>query len=357
MRTVHVARPVRTREAGADVLAATVTVRGRPHVVRFRATAGPVHDGVELFLLVAVPIALRERARLTSDAPASPRLLANLPRFAARFHAWDRRLCLTGVAVPAAAPPLRPTRAVAAFFSGGVDSFHTLFVHDDAITDLVFVHGFDLPLAKETLRRQVATRLAAAAAARGKGFVEVETDLRALTDRYARWGENAHGPALAAVGHLLAGRYARIFVPGEFFPRTRHPLSRGSHPDTDPLLSSEAVEIVHDGAGVTRAKKLARVASDETVRRTLRVCWENRGDAYNCGACSKCLRNLALLRALGHEGKVTTFARALDLGRLEALDLAMGEWREGMEAALAMTRARGGDPGLERSLRRLLARR
>jgi len=46
-------------------------------------------------------------------------------------------------------------RGVGCFFSGGVDSFYTLLKHRREITDLVVVHGFDLPLASDPLRRSL----------------------------------------------------------------------------------------------------------------------------------------------------------------------------------------------------------
>jgi hypothetical protein len=53
-----------------------------------------------------------------------------------------------------------PAPGVACFFSGGLDSFHTLFKNLDKITHLIFVHGIDIPLNNSALRTRPPTRQA-----------------------------------------------------------------------------------------------------------------------------------------------------------------------------------------------------
>src|SRR5262249_41756622 len=135
-----------------------------------------------------------------------------------------------------------------------------------------------------------------AAAELGLPLVEVRTDVRAFSDRFSRW-DHYHGAALATVAHLLAPYFSRVFVPATQTYAFLAPL--GSHPLLDPLWSSEDVELVHDGLEAPRLDKLAVVASEPAARHWLRVCWENRNGAYNCGRCEKCLRTMVALDALG----------------------------------------------------------
>ena len=67
----------------------------------------------------------------------------------------------------------------------------------------------------------------------------------------------------------------------------------------DPLWSTEAVEIVHDGCGQTRVEKIKYISQNETVMKNLRYCWENRDVEYNCGKCEKCLRTATCLEIAG----------------------------------------------------------
>ena len=51
-----------------------------------------------------------------------------------------------------------PASGVGCFFSGGLDSLHTLFKNLDKITHLIFVHGIDIPLNNSALRTRPPTR-------------------------------------------------------------------------------------------------------------------------------------------------------------------------------------------------------
>ena len=97
-----------------------------------------------------------------------------------------------------------------------------------------------------------------------------------------------------------------------------------SHPALDPLWSTEAVEVVHDGAETRRVDKVAALAASPLALRYLRVCWENRGGAYNCGRCGKCMRtmvDLDLAGALGHtvDATGTVSTRDTPRGRPESV--------------------------------------
>lgn len=177
-----------------------------------------------------------------------------------------------------------------------MDSFYSVLKHRAELTALVFVHGFDVPLSQAVLRARVAGSLQEAAVALGVPLIEVETDLRAFSDRYVQWDE-FHGAALASVGHLLSTQFRRIYVPATTTYAALVPL--GSHPLLDPLWSTEQIEFVHDGCEATRLEKLEKLAACEPARRWLRVCPKNDGGAYNCGRCEKCVRTMTALRVLG----------------------------------------------------------
>ena len=70
-------------------------------------------------------------------------------------------------------------------------------------------------------------------------------------------------------------------------------------PLTDPLLSSESFRIVHDGAGFTRMEKIETIAEWPEAFAGLRVCWAGRQRDRNCGRCSKCVRTILAIRAVG----------------------------------------------------------
>ena len=94
----------------------------------------------------------------------------------------------------------------------------------------------------------------AAAADLGKELIEVETNMRAITDPYETW-HLAHGIGIAAVALLLQGQLERIYVPASFAYADLAPW--GTHPLLDPLWGTEAIDLVHDGCELVRAEKVA----------------------------------------------------------------------------------------------------
>ena len=69
-----------------------------------------------------------------------------------------------------------------------------------------------------------------------------------------------------------------------------------------PLLSTRRLSIIVDGAQYTRTQKLERIADLEYVKQNLNVCVRHdteAADPKNCSECSKCLRTLIVLEAMG----------------------------------------------------------
>lgn len=297
-------------------LAIDLATAGGPRSVRIAALAGPAltaHEGTaDAALAAALLPAMHLHEDLDLEAPVSGQLLRTSAEVQDIFWTWDRTLRLRSpryqrVAVTAPTRAASPSvedpdrRGTAAFFTGGVDSFHTAVVHRDELDALVFVHGFDVRLDDRALRDQVAARLRAAADALDLPLVEIETDLQALGDRSGVGWPDYHGAALATVAHVLGDRFSRVLIPATH--TYAHLEGLGSHPLLDPRWSSDRVAIVHVGADANRVDKLRRIVEEPAARQHLRVCWENRGGAYNCGRCEKCVRTGVAARIAGVEGR------------------------------------------------------
>ena len=273
------------------------------------------HVGDALAVTALLP-AMALGSDLELEWPVDPVLLERLDTVQDVFCTWSRRKQrLTGsgptyrrIEVAAAetepAPP-SDERVTALMFSGGVDSFYSVLSLGDRVDVLVFVHGLDVRL-DDPVRDAVAGQVRAAAEQLGLPLLEVETDVRALTDPLAAW-EDTHGAALAAVGHLLADRVATVVVPATLTYDALYPL--GSHPLVDPLWGSTAVRMVHHGAEADRVAKMAAIASSPAARRWLRVCPRYDGGTENCGRCEKCLRTMTAARLAGADGVFATLPR------------------------------------------------
>ena len=123
----------------------------------------------------------------------------------------------------------------------------------------------------------------------------------------ADWGKVAHGCALAAVGLLFEERYKSLLIPSTH--RYDDLIPWGSHPLTDPLLSTNSLKVIHDGAAYSRVAKSERLSKCELALSTLQVCWETKAYA-NCEKCEKCCWTMAILMLLGALERCSTFTAA-----------------------------------------------
>lgn len=314
------------------------------------------------WLVALLPLAVTLGEPLRVAGTVDSRLFSNLHRVMQVWAAWYPGV--SGVSIEADLAPdddVAGAPRTAAFFSGGVDSFFTALrpgsdgapAESLPLDDLITVWGFDVPLAREEAGRRLRDRLGKAAAALERGFVDVVTNIRATRLASAPWGPLAHGCALAAVAHLLGTRYGRVLIAATGGYRDLHPW--GSHPLTDPLLSSRTTAVVHDGAAFTRVEKTAVLADSPVALRTLRVCWRSESD-QNCGACGKCYRAMLILELLGALHRCATFPRgALDLRRAARVYCAESwDFREVRDIeALAVARGRA---DIARAARRAMRR-
>jgi len=282
-----------------------------------------VSDSADPWLACLMPLAATLGEPLAIPLAGDPVLLKNVRGLNEIWKAWYPRLHMVRLDVPAAAAVAgeRPGK-VASLFSGGVDGFFTALRHLDAsaaadgtaIDDLVFVRGFDIPLAERDGYEKTFLALSDAAADLGKRLVVVATNLRET--RLNRVNVNLlwHGPGLLSTTLALEKRYRVVFIPSTH--SYLHLAPWGSHPLTDPLLSTTATRIVHDDPCFSRTEKLERIAGCPTVLRTLRVC-PRSGAHFNCSNCSKCFRTMATLEVLDALDKCATFdASRFSLDRL-----------------------------------------
>lgn len=289
---------------------------------------------------------------LRMDEPISPRVLRTQREFQAIQRAWslswpfgDPPLEEVEVLAPVREPEVRqPVGRVAAFFSGGVDSWSTVLENPD-LTDLIFVRGVDiLPRLthQEGLADRVEERLREAADELGLQWHAVETNLRELSeatgpeDPIARW-EIYFGCAVTAVALFLGRAFDRVLIASDSDYEVMD--KRGAAWMVDQLWSNENLEIVDDGGRFNRVERTLRIATHPVVRKSLRVCWENPDGAYNCGRCGKCLLTMATLDTADALGQIETFPDELDLDAVSQVKLPMTVlltlWEDLLDAARA----------------------
>ena len=303
-----------------------------------------VPDRLDGWLLWLLPHAFETQQELILEGPVDPELLKNAKKLMEVWSRWrpGHRPVRVHSEPDDERSTTKQTGRTGLFFTAGVDSFFSLFHHDEAtrlfpgqgqrpVDDLIYVWGFDIPLGNTDANRVKQATLADIAQKTGKSLVTVMTNLRE-TGVQEHWGEVMHGPALGGVGLHLGNRWRTVLLSSGLAPgdTQRH----GTSPLTDPLLSSLATHTVPYGADYDRFEKLSYIMNFAVVLDTLHVCWEERSQ-NNCSRCEKCYRTMLALDVLGVREKVTTFSRAsLDLGRLAAV------WKDKPQIALMYERLR-----------------
>lgn len=247
---------------------------------------------------------------LSTKGEISQKYLFSLAKIQDILISWDSSL--QRVHFPELAPVEKKASnndRVGSFFTGGVDSFYTFLKNKEEITDLIFVHGYDVNLKDISLRERISESLNKVAAHFNKNLIEIETNLRTLLNPFVSWPLLAHGAALAAVGHLLSEDFKRIYIAATHTFDNVFPW--GSNPVLDPLWSSEKLQFIHDGCEADRIEKIKFISEYDFALENLRVCYENRGGAYNCCECYKCLRTMISLEVIGILKQAKTFHKPL----------------------------------------------
>jgi len=234
-----------------------------------------------------------EPVQVAPGFPISTEFLENITELQRIFHCWNRLLKIVEVQCDTA--PAQPgNEHVGCFYSGGVDSSHTLIRNLQTITDMVLINGFDFMIEPEMFDR-ITARNATIAHQLNKNLLPVKTNFYLFEQANRLQRTLSHGSCLASVA--LALGFGTFYVPSSHTYTYDELYPHGSHPLTDRLWSNGTTEIIHYGSGWHRSKKLEEITSFPAILENLVVCWINPDQ--NCGKCVKCLRTMTSLRLLG----------------------------------------------------------
>lgn len=287
------------------------------------ADADGLGAGASSFLTaVAYPAAHAREARIAVAGAVCPRLAAGLATVLRTLAGWYPGTLTVPRVEPRdgfVAPVPAPTRRAALFLSGGVDSLDALREaaaafppgHPRAVRDLFFVHGLDIGAPRQAPRERffarARARLEEVAAAVGARLVPVWTNVRTLEPVGKAWPAAWFGPGTVAVAHAFDRRVTEVGLAASLDVEGLGPV--GSHPATDPYLSSAALDVRHEGVHRSRLEKLRALVAWAPARDALRVCWQEvpEDGPLNCGGCRKCVRVRLGLEALGATDAFPTF--------------------------------------------------
>jgi hypothetical protein len=263
----------------------------------FRVGAGfePVLSA-DPFVAAALLPSMLEGSAIEVELPVSEPLVRNLEELQDVYHCWNPRLRKVGLKCRTVSAPA-PLERIGSFYSGGVDSNHSLIRHQEEISDLILISGFDFEMDQETFGAVVA-RLSPIAEAFSKVLRPIETNFFQFEQTCRLHRFLSHGSCLAATALLLGFR--KIYIPSSHTYRELRPW--GSHPLTDRLWANGRTELVHDGAADRRTDKIRQISGNQRLIDNLVVCWAKPNE--NCGVCGKCLRTMTTFRLLGIKSPV-----------------------------------------------------
>jgi hypothetical protein len=326
---------IRSRADGAErTRSALLTWAGGSFELTVRGPIATIDatDDSSAHLCVGLPLAMRSSEPLEVEGPVSPQLAARVDDLQAAYRAWNPEWSATEVitspspsspgssASPSSSsskgPAGGPVAATGAFFSRGLDSMYTATAEDGDV--LVFVDGLE-PRHDEVVRKEEIRLAHEAATLVGKPLVVVETNVRALTDRFGTDWEDVLGAGLSFVAHHLPNGLRSMIVPSSDSFESIEPC--GSSPLLDPLMSTERMAIAHGSISRTRLGKVRWLAEHHPeLLAYLKVCFaQNRPD--NCGECGKCLHTMVCLHAAGVLPRASQFPPEVDVERVRALRL------------------------------------
>ena len=294
---------------------AAILHEGKTSTIFFECDDPALVPSPEALLAVTLMPAMRAGAELQMGTEISKRILEAVPTLQDIHHTWYPDF-FQHIPVTETTPVERhnpEAQRVGLFFSLGVDSWYTFLKHRDTITDLIFVWGVDIFFNQTSLFEEAKRNLQIVADAFQKNLVIVKTNMTEFTDPYTPY-HHIFGSALSGIGHLLSGGLKTVYISAHL--TYKNLIEAGSHALVDPLWSSETLQVIHEGEDAPRLEKVRLLAQDEVAMQTLRVCWRNIGEVYNCGTCEKCLRTMVALQAVGALERCATFNTKIDIKQL-----------------------------------------
>lgn len=317
-------------------------------------------DSANPWIATLLMPAMRLGETLKVKAPASRKMLEGVNKFMEIIHQWAPEYKQIDIQGEGFCDTSLKGKAIGSFFSGGVDSFYTVLKNrnsnvseEEKISKLIFIRGFDIGLHDEELYSSSFNAVESTAKDLGVTLFTCSTNIKEeLCGNYANW-ELCHGLFLLASAYSVEKIWKTIYVPSTHTYLDMFPW--GSHPLTDPLISTDGIDVVHDGCEATRVQKvISQIAKSETALKHLRVCWQNLHGKYNCGECKKCIRTKVNLEVAGVLQKCQTFERGINFSSIKKLELITANDRsfmqENYDAAIEM----GCSPKLIRALKKSL---
>lgn len=281
-------------------------------------------DRYDAFLVGLLYSAMMYGEDIKIDGKISRKLLYNINHYVIPLiHSYSPETTIIKVESNEVTNEAYRGEGVGTGFSGGIDSFHTIYRHYELEKDPAYklnsflflnvgAHGYN---GDEITRIKFEKRydyLKEFPEETGLEFIAVDSNL----PDFLEWGHQKIHSISGAAGILfLQKKYKRYLYAsaglryGEAiqYAHSYKNLDIGAYSDPIllPLLSTESTELISDGLSSDRVEKTIEILNYEPVYRYLNVCVSGDDTHENCSICSKCSRTLMTINSLGKLDEVS----------------------------------------------------
>ena len=284
-----------------------------------------VTEKLDGFLIGLLIFAMKKGEDIYLDWPVSEKLFFNLSNY------YIKILAITTSLKPVKIYPSSldngtsypSENAVATGFSGGVDSFCTIYERlfkknipeSYKITHFIFnnagSHGeFDIVHGRKLFNERY-EMLKSFPEEIDKDFIKIDSNISDILNINF---ELTNTPRNLSAVLLLQKLFSKYYYASSYnyldcFVGASDTATSFSDPITLSLLSTETLEFIPDGSQYTRVEKTEIIADFNYAHKYLNVCFH---EGENCSVCSKCGRTLLTLEILG---KIEKFKNVFNLDK------------------------------------------
>ncbi|MEA5553230.1 hypothetical protein VB713_20020 [Anabaena cylindrica UHCC 0172] len=291
-----------------------------------------VTDRSDGFIVGLLPSAMALGEKVIVEGITSPRLAYGLREYQQILNAWwPKKFKIVDIQYDRLqeSSSCDSEYGAGSAFSGGVDSFYTLWKHlpdheeleKYRITHCLMINGFDkdIDLDDTGAFRQLYDIYEPMMQKLGITLLRSRTNLQKF--RLASINSSdlhlTFGAPITASTLVLGNLFSRFYIPASHSYAYETLIPMGAHPILDHLLSTETLQLIHDGANASRTEKIATISQWNETYSRLRVCLqkakydENTGQIENCGNCIKCINTMLSLDILDVLPMYATFPHSL----------------------------------------------
>ena len=297
-------------------------------------------DVYDTFLVAALYPAMFYNENIEIDGEVSSRLYFNMTHYIQNVvKNYRSEMHNIDIKVKGFKSAKQIRRGVGTGFSAGVDSFTTFvdhFVKESnpvyKISDLFFFNVGSHGGGGEKARKKYLERyrlLESFPKQVGLPYVPLDSNLFDFYQQHWEYDAGLFCRACAILvfqkvlaKYYISSDYAYSEVMYTAFNNKVSSLSGITESFMNPMLSTETLDIITDGAQYVRTEKTELISKYPPVKEYLNVCvdhWSNQDTATNCGMCGKCLRTLICIESLG---MLNDFNKVFDIEKYKKLSYA-----------------------------------